>query len=445
MSDDNQFTALGPAPIGFETASASIEVGADIRGTQVGVRGHSQGPGDGDGVQGFGTGTFSGVAGFGDPASNGTGTFGQGTGPGAPGVRGLAGTGNADGVQGFGTGTFSGVAGFGDPASSGTGVFGQGRGPGAPGVRGIGSGGPNTVPLNAVGVYGQGGAGPAPGVLGTSTTGTGILGTSGDAEFATGVAGVTPSGIGGDFRAGAQVSEPVGIVGPIGVRASATVPVGGSPTRQGMAVLATSTGGTAVLATSSGGGTAVLATSTGGSAGIFENSGGAAAAIEASTEGTGPAALFIGDVRVTGTLTAGAKNFVVDHPLDPANKYLAHTSVESCEQASVYSGNIVLDDHGEAGVNLPAWVEALCEDFRYQLTGVGGSAPVYIADEVADNQFRIAGGPAGMKVSWQLTGIRKDAWAKAHPLVVEQDKPEGEKGIASTVDARSAPVSYLSD
>ncbi len=386
MSDDNQFTALGPAPIGFETASASIEVGADIRGTQVGVRGHSQGPGDGDGV------------------------------------------------QGFGTGTFSGVAGFGDPASSGTGVFGQGRGPGAPGVRGIGSGGPNTVPSNAVGVYGQGGAGPAPGVLGTSTTGTGILGTSGDAEFATGVAGLTPSGIGGDFRAGAQVSEPVGIVGPIGVRASATVPVGGSPSRQGMAVLATSSGGTAVLATS-----------TGGSAGIFKNSGGAAAALEASTDGTGPAALFIGDVRVTGTLTAGAKNFVVDHPLDPANKYLAHASVESCEQASVYSGNIVLDDHGEAGVNLSAWVEALCEDFRYQLTGVGGSAPVYIADEVADNQFRIAGGPAGMKVSWQLTGIRKDAWAKAHPLVVEQDKPEGEKGIASTVDARSAPVSYLPD
>ena len=42
--------------------------------------------------------------------------------------------------------------------------------------------------------------------------------------------------------------------------------------------------------------------------------------------------------------------------------------------------------------------------------------------------FRIAGGLAGMKVSWQLTGIRKDAWTKAHPLVVEQDKPAGRNG-----------------
>jgi hypothetical protein len=131
---------------------------------------------------------------------------------------------------------------------------------------------------------------------------------------------------------------------------------------------------------------------------------------------------------VFGTLTANSKNFVIDHPLDPANKYLAHASIESSEQACVYSGNIVLDDKGEAVVNLPVWVEALNEDFRYQLTCVGRSAPVYIADEVANNQFRIGGGTAGMKVSWQLTGIRKDAWAKAYPLVVEQDKSEEEKG-----------------
>ena len=139
------------------------------------------------------------------------------------------------------------------------------------------------------------------------------------------------------------------------------------------------------------------------------------------------AASFVGDVAVGGTLFASAKSFVIDHPLDPANKYLVHASVESSEQANIYSGNIVLNDHGEAAVHLPAWAEALSEDFRYQLTCVGGSAPVYIAEELADNQFRIAGGTAGLKVSWQLTGIRKDAWAKAHPLAVEQDKPETEK------------------
>ena len=141
----------------------------------------------------------------------------------------------------------------------------------------------------------------------------------------------------------------------------------------------------------------------------------------------GTAASFDGDVTVLGTLTATTKNFVIDHPLDPTNKYLVHASVESSEQASIYSGNTVLDSHGEAVVSLSAWVEALNEDFRYQLTCIGRSAPVYVAAEVADNQFRIAGGSAGLKVSWQLTGIRKDAWSKAHPLVVEQDKPEGTK------------------
>jgi trimeric autotransporter adhesin len=143
---------------------------------------------------------------------------------------------------------------------------------------------------------------------------------------------------------------------------------------------------------------------------------------------SGPAASFNGSVDVTGAFTATAKSFVIDHPLDPANKYLAHASVESSEQANVYSGNIVLDDNGEAVVNLPAWAEAVNGDFRYQLTCVGRSAPVYVAAEVADNQFSIAGGAAGMKVSWQLTGIRKDAWAMAHPLVVEQDKSAGERG-----------------
>jgi hypothetical protein len=33
-----------------------------------------------------------------------------------------------------------------------------------------------------------------------------------------------------------------------------------------------------------------------------------------------------------------------------------------------------------------------------------------------------------MKVSWQVTGVRQDAYAKAHPLEVEVDKPESERG-----------------
>ena len=33
-----------------------------------------------------------------------------------------------------------------------------------------------------------------------------------------------------------------------------------------------------------------------------------------------------------------------------------------------------------------------------------------------------------MKVSWQVTGIRQDAWAEANRKVVEEDKPEQEQG-----------------
>jgi hypothetical protein len=36
-----------------------------------------------------------------------------------------------------------------------------------------------------------------------------------------------------------------------------------------------------------------------------------------------------GDLRIAGRLTAGSKAFKIDHPLDPENKYLSYSSVES--------------------------------------------------------------------------------------------------------------------
>jgi hypothetical protein len=32
-------------------------------------------------------------------------------------------------------------------------------------------------------------------------------------------------------------------------------------------------------------------------------------------------------------------------------------------------------------------------------------------------------------VSWQVTGVRQDAFAEAHPVIVEPDKAEGERGF----------------
>jgi hypothetical protein len=81
-------------------------------------------------------------------------------------------------------------------------------------------------------------------------------------------------------------------------------------------------------------------------------------------------------------------------------------------------------------VALPDWFEALNRDFRYQLTPIGAAMPgLYIAQEVRDNAFRIAGGAPGMKVSWQVTGIRQDAYANAHRIPVEEPKPADEQGL----------------
>jgi hypothetical protein len=144
---------------------------------------------------------------------------------------------------------------------------------------------------------------------------------------------------------------------------------------------------------------------------------------------------FTGNVNVTGTISGHAKNCLVDHPSDPENRTLTHTCVESDERFNVYSGNVALDENGEAHVTLPKWVGAFNSDFRYQLTCIGQSAPVYVSQEVRDDAFSIAGGTAGMKVSWQVTGVRNDAWAQANPLVVEQDKPEDEKGFFLSPEA----------
>ena len=140
------------------------------------------------------------------------------------------------------------------------------------------------------------------------------------------------------------------------------------------------------------------------------------------------AATFWGNVSVNGTLSAREKQFKVDHPVDPQNRYLNHVSIESSERAVVYSGNVECDKSGEATVRLPDWLEALAGDFRYQLTCVGGQSAVYVSKEIEDNAFAVAGGSAGLRVSWQVTGIRQDAWAKVHEMVVEEDKPEEERG-----------------
>jgi hypothetical protein len=136
--------------------------------------------------------------------------------------------------------------------------------------------------------------------------------------------------------------------------------------------------------------------------------------------------IAIGDVDAT-----GFKNFLIDHPLDPANKYLKHTCPESNEPIDFYRGNVICDANGNATVNLPDYFSAININCSYILTAVGAAAPnLHISKEVEGNVFSIAGGQPGLKVSWQVTSTRNDAYVRNTPdaLVYEREKPAFQKG-----------------
>lgn len=141
------------------------------------------------------------------------------------------------------------------------------------------------------------------------------------------------------------------------------------------------------------------------------------------------AGYFMGDVGIQGQIIYVISGYRIDHPLDPENKYLYHSAVESPDMKNVYDGVVTLDANGSASVKLPDYFEALNRDFRYQLTCIGGYAPVYIAEEINNNRFVISGGEPGMKVSWMVTGIRKDPFAESRRIQPEREKPAFERGL----------------
>jgi hypothetical protein len=141
------------------------------------------------------------------------------------------------------------------------------------------------------------------------------------------------------------------------------------------------------------------------------------------------AGYFDGSVSVLGNFgVTGLKAFHIDHPLDPANKYLNHFAIESNEGLDTYSGNVTTDARGTAIVELPDYFEALNTNYRYQLTVIGQFAQAIILQEIQNNRFVIRTDKPSVKVSWQVTGVRSDAYVKAHPMPVEEDKPEQERG-----------------
>jgi hypothetical protein len=159
---------------------------------------------------------------------------------------------------------------------------------------------------------------------------------------------------------------------------------------------------------------------------------------------TGFAGVFQGDVEVTGKLVATLRASRINHPLD-ARRYLIHAAVECPEMKTVYDGIVVLDGAGEGIVRLPIWFETLNRDVRYQLTPIGSPATgLHIAREIENNEFVVGGGAPGMKVCWQVTGVRQDEWAKSNPIHDEEDK-EADEYIKQFHSDRSGYIDQLNN
>ena len=295
------------------------------------------------------------------------------------------------------------------------------------------SGGGNALVFPDGTVMTSAGAGTNGGTITGVTAGTGLSGggTSGGVTLNIANGGITNAMLAANSVTNANIAD--GSLSPTKISGGGFATLGSNSFNGSQGIVAMSSGATGVSVQ-----TTDLAAANTAISGLADGLGGSGVVGEAENGGlaigvwgissSGVAGQFSGNVNVTGSLSKAGGSFKIDHPLDPANKYLYHSFVESPDMKNIYDGVASLDAQGEALVELPTWFGALNRDFRYQLTCIGGFAPVYIAEEVSENHFKIAGGKPGMKISWMVTGIRQDAWANAHRIPVEEEKPAQERG-----------------
>src|SRR5579863_1963413 len=460
----------GKVGVGTKTPQAELDVvGSGVRGIQATV------PGTQAAISGIATATSGGTTGTYGQSSDPTGNAVLGVNEAKTGGYGVIGTsaattGSSYGVFGVTASTANFAAGVAGAENATTGeVFGV-----------AGSTGSSTTGASGVNGYESSKTGQVFGVFGSTTSATNFAaGVSGNANATSGqvygVVGVSNSATTGAAAVngyepattgqvyGVNGSTPstsgIGIGGAatatsgntIGVSGSSASPNGSgvygtnnatSGVAHGVVGQASSTQGVGVLGfdTATSGytnGVEGQVSSPSGAAGVFENLSGSGLILQGTSgsnfttvftvdaSGNGS---FAGNLNVKGTLTKGGGSFKIDHPLDPANKYLSHSFVESPDMMNVYNGNITTDRHGLATVNLPEYFEALNGDFRYQLTVIGRFAQAIVAKKIAANRFVIRTSKPNVEVSWQVTGIRHDAYANAYRIPVEEDKTAQDQG-----------------
>jgi hypothetical protein len=279
--------------------------------------------------------------------------------------------------------------------------------------------------------------GDATGVVGNSVAGSGVYGISGTGN---GVVGENysqpgdpvdplPAGVLGRSELGNGVTgESTSGSGVFGLNDGAQSGVWGSNCSNdpGIGVKGTSLAGTGVAATSLLGDGVYGDTIVGNGVEGFSSRG---AGVLGEGGSGGFAGVFLGNVRITGNLSKAGGGFEIDHPLDPENKYLSHSFVESPDRLNIYNGTVTTDDDGAAVVVLPGYFNALNHQCCYQLTVIGQFAQAIVAEEVGqDNEFTIKTSEPRITVSWQVTGIRQDPWAVENRIEAETEKTAEERG-----------------
>ena len=343
------------------------------------------------------------------------------------GVRALNYSTNANGYGVYAQHLGLGTASYGVSAG-GVGVYGQSNGSGGSGswgvfgeattatasapTVGVYGASRSTNQANSAGVWGDQSAG-GDGVYGSSQTGNGIHGNS--------VSGVAVYGSTSNTAVGAKAiygvlnttnagSNSVAVYGQNNGTGALGIGVWGTQGGSGWGVYGNTFSGRGVYGQSNIG-YGLYGSSSSGYAGYFSGN-----------------VAITGTLNVTGAVTKGSGSFKIDHPLDPENKYLYHSFVESPDMKNIYDGNVVTDENGEATVELPGYFEALNKDFRYQLTPIGQFAQAMVEKKIEHNRFVIRTDKPNVEVSWMVTGIRHDATAVAHPMAVEVEKAKADRG-----------------
>ncbi len=281
---------------------------------------------------------------------------------------------------------------------SGRGVYGlaQATSGVSSGVRGL------TQSTQGRGVYGEASAptGATCGVYGTSssTSGRGVFGTAAassgtnyggrfecNSTSGMGVSGLTLATTGTTFAVHGYALSPSGraVYGETGATTGTNYSIYGYNR---------STSGRAVYGT--------CIESTGTNYGVYGR----------TNSASGYGGYFHGDVNVTGELSKGSGSFLIDHPLDPENKLLRHSFVESPEHLLIYRGKAVLDHSGTARIALPEYFRVLTrEDGASIHLTPGGTAPFLVSGEWnSDFSGFTIHGETDREVFWEVLADRDD-------------------------------------